>query len=66
MRQRCKELRAEADRGRRANKMESEGAVLAVLRALPHPDRAIGERLRAIIKAHVPDLAPRTWYGMPA
>ncbi|HEX6507013.1 MAG TPA: DUF1801 domain-containing protein, partial [Chloroflexota bacterium] len=30
------------------------------------PDRAMAERLHAIIKASAPDLTPRTWYGMPA
>src|SRR5207245_9090016 len=30
------------------------------------PDRAMGERLDAIIKASAPVLWPKTWYGMPA
>src|ERR1700720_4001144 len=34
--------------------------------AMPEPDRAIGERLHALIKASVPALSPRLWYGMPA
>ena len=29
-------------------------------------DRAMAERLHAIVKASAPDLSPRTWYGMPA
>ena len=33
---------------------------------MPEPDRAIGERLHAIIKANAPALSPRLWYGMPA
>jgi uncharacterized protein YdhG (YjbR/CyaY superfamily) len=33
---------------------------------MPGPDRVIGERLHAIIKANAPALLPRTWYGMPA
>jgi uncharacterized protein YdhG (YjbR/CyaY superfamily) len=33
---------------------------------MPDGDRAIAETLRAIIRAHAPDLAPRTWYGVPA
>jgi hypothetical protein len=40
--------------------------VLAKIAALPQPDRALGERLHAIIKANVPALSPKTWYGMPA
>jgi uncharacterized protein YdhG (YjbR/CyaY superfamily) len=33
---------------------------------MPEPDRAMAERLHAIIKASAPDLSPKTWYGMPA
>jgi hypothetical protein len=41
-------------------------AVLEAIAAMPEPDRAIGERLHAIITTCAPDLMPRTWYGMPA
>ncbi len=47
-------------------KAEDEAAVLAAIAAMPEPDRAMGERLHAIIKANAPTLAPKTWYGMPA
>jgi hypothetical protein len=50
----------------RADKADGESAVLATIAAMPAPDRAIGERLHAIIKASAPALAPRLWYGMPA
>jgi uncharacterized protein YdhG (YjbR/CyaY superfamily) len=66
MKERTKELKAEARRGPRADKADGEGAVLAKLAEMPQPDRALGERLHAIIKANAPALAPRTWYGMPA
>ncbi|HXY33152.1 MAG TPA: DUF1801 domain-containing protein, partial [Planctomycetaceae bacterium] len=33
---------------------------------MPQPDRGLGERLHAIVKANAPDLSPRLWYGMPA
>ena len=49
-----------------AKKVDGEGAVLAAIAAMPGPDRAIGERLHAIIKASAPALSPRLWYGMPA
>jgi hypothetical protein len=49
-----------------AKKAVSEAAVLANIAAMPGPDRAIGERLHAIIKANAPALSPRLWYGMPA
>ena len=66
MRERLQELKADARRGRRADKADGENAVLAKIAALPQPDRAMGERLHAIIKANAPALSPKTWYGMPA
>ncbi len=48
------------------DKADGESDVLALIAAMPGPDRAIGERLHAIIKANAPALSPRTWYGMPA
>ncbi len=50
----------------RADKTDGESVVLATIAAMPEPDRALGERLHAIVKASAPDLAPRLWYGMPA
>src|SRR5690349_12865330 len=66
MRERVEELKAAARRGGRAGKEEEESAVLAKIAALRGPDRAMGERLHAIIKASAPELAPKLWYGMPA
>ena len=66
MRERLQELKADARRGRREDKVDGEGAALAKLAALPQPDRAMGERLHGIIKANAPALSPKTWYGMPA
>jgi uncharacterized protein YdhG (YjbR/CyaY superfamily) len=48
------------------DKADGESDVLALIAAMPEPDRAIGERLHAIIKANAPALSPKTWYGMPA
>ena len=48
------------------DKADGESDVLALIAAMPEPDRAIGERLHAIIKASAPALSPKTWYGMPA
>ena len=58
--------KAAGRRGPRADKADGESAVLANLAEMPEPDRAIGERLHAIIKASAPALSPRLWYGMPA
>jgi uncharacterized protein YdhG (YjbR/CyaY superfamily) len=66
MQQRAQELKAEARRGQRAKKADGEGDVLAKIAEMPEPDRAMAERLHAIIKASAPSLSPRTWYGMPA
>jgi len=66
MKERAQELKAAARRGSRAGKADGESAVLAKLAEMPELDRALGERLHAIIKASAPDLSPKTWYGMPA
>ena len=47
-------------------KADGENAVLSAIAAMPESDRAISERLHAIIKANAPVLSPRLWYGMPA
>src|SRR5580765_5858377 len=60
MKARAQELKAEADEA------EGESAVLAKIAEMQEPDRAMGERLHAIIKASAPALSPRLWYGMPA
>ena len=40
--------------------------MLAKIAEMPEPDRAMAERLHAIVKASAPSLSPKTWYGMPA
>jgi len=66
MKERAQELKAAARRGPRAAKEDGETAVLAKIAEMPEPDRAMGERLHAVIKASAPALSPRLWYGMPA
>jgi uncharacterized protein YdhG (YjbR/CyaY superfamily) len=66
MRERAQELKAEARRGPLAKNADGEGDVLAKIAEMPERDRAMAERLHAIIKASAPTLSPRTWYGMPA
>jgi uncharacterized protein YdhG (YjbR/CyaY superfamily) len=68
MKERAKELKAEARRGARAAKDKADGErdVLAKIAEMPEPDRVLAERLHAIIKASAPALSPKTWYGMPA
>jgi uncharacterized protein YdhG (YjbR/CyaY superfamily) len=57
MRARAKELKAAAD---------GETAAREALAAMTRDDRAIGERVHAIVKKTAPELTPKTWYGMPA
>jgi uncharacterized protein YdhG (YjbR/CyaY superfamily) len=57
MRARAKELKAAA---------EGEEALLSALAEMSPDDRALGERIHAIVKKNAPDLTPKTWYGMPA
>src|SRR5213595_4282020 len=66
MKEHAQELKAEARRGPKADKADGESDVLAKIAEMPKPDRAMAERLHAIIKASAPALASRTWYGMPA
>jgi uncharacterized protein YdhG (YjbR/CyaY superfamily) len=48
------------------NRAAEEKAALDAIAKMPKEDRVIGEKIHAIVKASAPDLAPKTWYGMPA
>ena len=64
MRERAREAKAEARRG--ADREAGERDLLAKIAEMPGPDRVIAERLHALITEVAPELAPKTWYGMPA
>ena len=66
MRERAQEQKTAERRGPRAGKAAGESDVLEKIGEMQEPDRAMAERLHAIIKASAPALSPRTWYGMPA
>jgi uncharacterized protein YdhG (YjbR/CyaY superfamily) len=66
MKDRAQEVRAAKRRGARAGKADGERDVLAKIAEMPEPDRVMGERIHAVIKASAPELSPRLWYGMPA
>jgi hypothetical protein len=66
MKERAQELKTAARRGPRGAKADGESEVLAKIAEMPEPDRAMGERLHAIIKGSAPVLSPKLWYGMPA
>ncbi|HVP22342.1 MAG TPA: DUF1801 domain-containing protein [Conexivisphaerales archaeon] len=63
MKERIQELKATGGRG---DKADGESAVLAKIAGMREPDRDMGKRLHAIVKASAPALSPRLWYGMPA
>jgi uncharacterized protein YdhG (YjbR/CyaY superfamily) len=60
MKERAKELKSEASRA------DGEKALLEKVAEMKGKDKAMAKRLHAIVKANAPDLAPKTWYGMPA
>lgn len=60
MRERAKELKAAG------NRAEGEKALRAAIAKMAPTDRKMGKRLHELIQAAAPELAPRTWYGMPA
>ena len=64
MKERAQELKAEARMNK--DRAAGESALLAKIAEMPEPDRAMAERLHAIITASAPALSPKTWYGMPA
>jgi uncharacterized protein YdhG (YjbR/CyaY superfamily) len=64
MKERTRELKAEARASR--DREAGERDVLAKIAEMPEPDRAMAERLHAIVTASAPALSPKTWYGMPA
>jgi uncharacterized protein YdhG (YjbR/CyaY superfamily) len=64
LKERAREVKAEARAHR--NKADGERDVLAKIAEMPESDRAMAERIHAIVKASAPALTPKTWYGMPA
>lgn len=66
MREHAAEQRAARRDSRADQQADAEGEVLAKIASMQAHDRAIGQRLHAIIKANAPSLSPRLWYGMPA
>ena len=66
MKEHAQELKTAARRGRGAAKADGESDVLAKIAEMTGTDRALAERIHAVIKASAPALSPRTWYGMPA
>jgi uncharacterized protein YdhG (YjbR/CyaY superfamily) len=64
MKARAAELRAEGKNG--AKLADGLQAVLDAIAKMTEEDRAVAERVHVTVSATAPDLAPKTWYGMPA
>ena len=45
---------------------EGEAAVLAAIDKMTGADKPMAKKIHALVQAAVPELAPKTWYGMPA
>jgi uncharacterized protein YdhG (YjbR/CyaY superfamily) len=50
----------------KGDQTDGESAIMAKIAEMSEPDRTMATRIHAIVKAAVPELTPRTWYGMPA
>jgi uncharacterized protein YdhG (YjbR/CyaY superfamily) len=59
-------MKERAQEVKREGRSDGESDVLAKIAEMPKADRVMAERLHAIVKKNAPELAPRTWYGMPA
>jgi uncharacterized protein YdhG (YjbR/CyaY superfamily) len=67
VRERAAEVRKQTSRGRGKDKRAAGLAdVLAAITAMPEADGALAQRVHDLIMSTAPQLAPRTWYGMPA
>ena len=64
MKERAAELRAEGKKG--AKQADALQAVLDAIAKMAPEDRALAERLHAVVTSTAPELSPKTWYGMPA
>ena len=67
MKERAAELKSRSRRSKAAGRAAAdESDVLAKIAAMAQPDRAIAERLHAVVTESAPGLAPKLWYGQPA
>ena len=64
MKERAAELRAEGKKG--AKQADGLQDLLDKIAAMAPDDRALAERVHVTVTATAPELAPKTWYGMPA
>ncbi|MFD5895631.1 DUF1801 domain-containing protein [Streptomyces sp. NPDC060366] len=63
---RAAELKKETTRGRGNKAAAEELDVLSKIADMEASDRAVAERIHAVVTANAPELAPKLWYGQPA
>ena len=67
MKERAAELKSSARRGTGSKKAEADAKdCLAKIAEMSGTDREVAETLHRVVAEHAPDLAAKTWYGMPA
>jgi uncharacterized protein YdhG (YjbR/CyaY superfamily) len=66
IKERAAELKKEAKRGRGNKAAAEELDVLSKMAEMEPSDRAVAERIHAIVATNAPELAPKLWYGQPA
>ncbi len=64
MKERAREMKAEARA--KNDRAAGEKDLLAKIAEMPEPDRSMAMKVHEIVSASAPELAPKTWYGMPA
>jgi uncharacterized protein YdhG (YjbR/CyaY superfamily) len=66
MQESARERKATSRRGPGDERAAGEREIRAKIAGMPEPDRAMAERIHALVRATAPTLVPRTYYGMPA
>ena len=66
MRERAAELKKARGRGRGDKAAADERDMLTKIAEMDEADRAVAERIHAVVTGAAPELAPRLWYGQPA
>jgi uncharacterized protein YdhG (YjbR/CyaY superfamily) len=66
MKERNREAKAASRRNPAAERAEGLADLQAKIAEMPEPDRSMAQEVHEIVTASVPDLAPKTYYGMPA
>ena len=66
MQESARERKAASRRGKGDERAEGERDIREKIAEMPETERAMAERLHALVTDSAPVLVPRTYYGMPA